>query len=69
MLARGVDVRTWAHHLRNGDVARWMREQIEDEELASEIAGLETVVDPEESRRMALEAIARRYTPVATPVP
>jgi hypothetical protein len=40
--------------------------QIKDEELADEIAALENSGDAAETRRVALDAIARRYTPVAT---
>jgi hydroxymethylpyrimidine pyrophosphatase-like HAD family hydrolase len=65
MLARGVDAATWLHHLRNGDVARWLREEIKDAELADEVAALSDERDAEVSRRAALDAIARRYTPVA----
>src|SRR5262249_61805422 len=67
MLAKGVDEPTWTHHLRNGDIAQWLREQIKDDELADEIAALACREDAAATRRAALEAIARRYTPVATP--
>jgi hydroxymethylpyrimidine pyrophosphatase-like HAD family hydrolase len=66
MLAKGVDEATWLHHLRNGDVARWLREQIKDPELADEVAALAIRDDGVDTRRTALEAIARRYTPVTT---
>ena len=66
MLAKGVDEDTWTYHLGNGEIARWLREQIKDEELANEIAALENSGDAAETRRIALDAIARRYTPVAT---
>jgi hydroxymethylpyrimidine pyrophosphatase-like HAD family hydrolase len=64
MLARGVDDRTWLHHLRNGDVSRWLAEQIRDPELAAEVAALEGERDAASTRRAVLEAIGRRYTPV-----
>ena len=64
MLARGVDAATWLHHLRNGDIVRWLREEIKDAELADEVAALADGADPDESRRAALAAIGRRYTPV-----
>ena len=66
MLAKGVDEETWLHHLRNGDITQWLREQIKDDELADEVAELEAREDGSETRRAALAAIARRYTPVAT---
>jgi hypothetical protein len=69
MLAKGVDDATWLHHLRNGDIARWLREQIKDAELADEVRALESHDDASATRRAALEAIARRYTPVASPEP
>jgi len=31
MLAKGVDDATWLHHLRAGDISRWITEQIRDE--------------------------------------
>jgi hydroxymethylpyrimidine pyrophosphatase-like HAD family hydrolase len=69
MLAKGVDEDTWTYHLGNGEIARWLREQIKDEELADEVAALENQGDAAETRRIALEAIGRRYTPVASPDP
>jgi hydroxymethylpyrimidine pyrophosphatase-like HAD family hydrolase len=67
MLAKGVDDETWTYHLRNGEITRWLREQIKDDALADEIAALETQGDAAATRRAALEAIGRRYTPVASP--
>jgi Helicase HerA, central domain len=67
MLAKGVDDVTWLHHLRNGDVSRWIAEQIRDEALAAEVRAVEREADPAATRRAVLEAIARRYTPVAAP--
>ncbi len=64
MLARGIDDRTWLHHLRCGDVSRWLREAIRDPELADEIARLERGTDADATREAALQAIGRRYTPV-----
>lgn len=69
MLAKGVDEDTWTYHLGNGEITRWLREQIKDEELADEVAQLENQGDAAATRRAALEAIARRYTPVASPDP
>jgi hypothetical protein len=66
MLAKGVDDATWLHHLRNGDISRWLRDDIKDEELADEVRAVEGS-DAVAARRAVLEAIARRYTPVASP--
>jgi hypothetical protein len=66
MLAKGVDDATWLHHLRRGDVSTWLREQIKDAELADEVRRLEQSGDASGSRRAVLEAIARRYTAVAS---
>ena len=61
-LADGVDEATWAHHLREGDYSRWMRETIKDPDLAEEIAQVEqSGGPPAESRRTVLEALRRRY--------
>jgi hydroxymethylpyrimidine pyrophosphatase-like HAD family hydrolase len=67
MLANGVDEATWTHHLRRGDVSRWLREEIKDAELADEVAAVEQESDAAASRRAVLAAIARRYTPVTPP--
>ena len=67
MLAEGVDDATWLHHLGRGDVSRWLREVIKDDELADEVQALERGRDAAAARRAVLEAIARRYTPVARP--
>lgn len=67
MLAKGIDEETFVHHLRRGDYARWLRDEIKDPELADEIAALEGDADVANARRATLEAIGRRYTPVAKP--
>lgn len=66
---RRVGDATWLHRLRNGDVARWLRDEIEDPELTDEIATLEERDDATATRRAALAAIGRRHTPVAGPAP
>lgn len=66
MLTKGVDDETWLHHLHSGEVTRWLREQIKDEELAAEVAEIEPLDDPAETRRIVLAAIAKRYTPTTT---
>jgi len=62
-LAEGVDEATWTHHLLRGEYSGWLREMIKDPELAEEIAALERSGDlpPAASRRLALEAVRRRY--------
>src|SRR5438094_232710 len=50
-----------------GDVSRWLREAIKDVGLADEVQALERSGDAASSRRAVLEAIGRRYTPVARP--
>jgi len=65
MLVRGVDEATWLYHLRNGDVARWLRDAIKDPDLADEVAALEHGDDPRATRTAVLDAIARRYAGVA----
>ena len=60
-LAEGVDEETWLYHLGSGDYARWFRDVIGDEELAT--AAEEAVSQPAaESRARVLGAIAARYT-------
>ncbi len=63
-LAEGVDDATWAHHLGRRDYSTWMRQTIKDEELADEIAALESngTGRPGESRQRVIEAVRRRYT-------
>ena len=63
-LAEGVDDDTWLHHLRADDYSRWVRDAINDEELAAEIAGIEAdeSLDPIDSRIKVKAAIERRYT-------
>src|SRR5262249_4410530 len=45
MLARGVDRATWQHHLRSGEIARWLRQEIKDPELADEVEHLQLLDD------------------------
>jgi hypothetical protein len=63
-IADGVDDRTWDHHLRTGDYSRWFRDKISDDELADEVAGIESeeALSPSDSRARVKQAIARRYT-------
>jgi HAD superfamily hydrolase (TIGR01484 family) len=63
-MAEGVDEETWAHHLRNADYSRWLRESVKDKEIADEVAGIERnrALAPSESRNQIIEVIRRHYT-------
>jgi len=63
-LGDGVDDATWLHHLRQGDYARWLREDVNDEALAAQAQEIqrEFADDPAESRKQLRRAIERRYT-------
>jgi hypothetical protein len=63
-IADGVDDQTWLHHLRAGDYSRWLGEKIKDDDLAAEIAEIETdrALNAVESRTRIRDAITRRYT-------
>jgi hydroxymethylpyrimidine pyrophosphatase-like HAD family hydrolase len=61
-IAEGVDEETFAHHLRNGDYATWIREAIKDPDLAEEVVALERDPAAPRVRASVLDAIRRRYT-------
>jgi hypothetical protein len=63
-IADGVDDRTREHHLRAGDYSRWFRDKIGDDELADEVAEIESeeALSPSDSRGRVKQAIERRYT-------
>lgn len=63
-LADGVDDETWEFHRANGDYSNWVRYQIKDNQLADEVAEIETddETDPRESRAAVRAAIESRYT-------
>jgi HAD superfamily hydrolase (TIGR01484 family) len=63
-MAKGVDERTWMHHLRRGDYSAWFRSAIKDDELAAETAQIESdqSLDAEEARRRVENAVTSRYT-------
>jgi hypothetical protein len=63
-IAKGVDARTWMHHLRRGDYSAWFRRAIKDDELAAEAAQIESdqSLDADESRRRMEKAVMPRYT-------
>ncbi|HEY6562218.1 MAG TPA: HAD-IIB family hydrolase [Polyangiaceae bacterium] len=62
-IAEGVDDETWLFHLQNGDVSRWFRDAIKDEELAGEAEALEKGdLSVAQGRAAIREAIEKRYT-------
>jgi hydroxymethylpyrimidine pyrophosphatase-like HAD family hydrolase len=63
-MADGVDDDTWMFHLRRGDYSTWVRDAIKDDELADEIAEVETneSLSAERSKSAVAELIGRRYT-------
>ena len=63
-ISDGVDDRTWLHHLHAGDYSRWMDEKIKDDDLAAEVAEIESdrALNAVESRTRIRDAITRRYT-------
>ena len=63
-IADGVDDRTWLHHLHAGDYSRWLSDAVRDDELAAEVAEVESdrALDARESRARIKDAITRRYT-------
>ncbi|TIR25640.1 MAG: HAD-IIB family hydrolase [Mesorhizobium sp.] len=67
-MAEGIDDKTWEHHLRAGDYSKWFRQQIRDKDLARETAEAEKnkALSAEESRKLVIDAVRRRYTAPAT---
>ncbi|RWD62127.1 MAG: HAD-IIB family hydrolase [Mesorhizobium sp.] len=67
-MAEGIDDKTWEYHLRAGDYSKWFRHQIRDKDLARETVAAEKDkrLSPEQSRKLVLEAVRRRYTAPAT---
>jgi HAD superfamily hydrolase (TIGR01484 family) len=62
-IAEGIDDETWMFHLRQQDYSKWIEEAIKDEELAREVAAIETrELSAAESRKEIKEAIERQYT-------
>jgi hydroxymethylpyrimidine pyrophosphatase-like HAD family hydrolase len=61
-LAEGVDDETWLYHLRRGDYARWFRDKIQDQELATVAEQLQHEgVAPKESRHQVIDIIRKSY--------
>jgi hypothetical protein len=63
-LAEGIDEDTWAHHLRQSDYSRWLRDAVKDAGIAEEVATIEknAQLGPSESRTQILDAIRKHYT-------
>jgi hypothetical protein len=63
-IAEGVDDETWLFHLRNGDYARWFRNDIKDQDLADTATWVAQRPDigADESRSLISAAISERYT-------
>ncbi|HET6583405.1 MAG TPA: HAD-IIB family hydrolase [Nannocystaceae bacterium] len=63
-IAEGVDDATWTFHLARGDVAKWFREYIKDDDLGREAEEIARTPDlsPSASRNRIKDAIDRRYS-------
>ena len=63
-LADGVDADTWLYHWQRGDVSKWLKSCVKDEELTQQVRELEKTVpeDADESRKAVRELIERKYT-------
>jgi HAD superfamily hydrolase (TIGR01484 family) len=63
-LADGVDDDTWEFHRRKGEISRWLRQGIKDEELAERVSAVERnqQLDAGASRRKMRELIEATYT-------
>ena len=62
-LAEGIDDETWLYHLRRNDFARWFRDCIHDEDLASEaeLAAMDANSTATTSKAQIAGAIQRNY--------
>jgi hypothetical protein len=63
-LADGVDDETWEFHRTNGDYSAWVRAQIKDDQLADELAAIESDrrAAPKDTRAAVRAAVEARYT-------
>jgi hypothetical protein len=62
-LGDGVDDDTWEFHRKNGDFSRWFRDEVKDDQLASEAEAVErSNQTPAESRAAIRAAVEKRYT-------
>ncbi|HET6756266.1 MAG TPA: HAD-IIB family hydrolase [Burkholderiales bacterium] len=60
-LADGLDDETWDYHFKQGDYAKWFRETLKDDDLASEIEGARELT-PRDARALVKNRIKERYT-------
>ncbi|MDZ4848657.1 MAG: HAD-IIB family hydrolase [Pirellulaceae bacterium] len=71
-LADGVDDETWEYHRQEGDYSKWLLVSIKDEELAKNVALIESLraIDPIDGRNQIRTLIERDYTlPSEGPLP
>ena len=63
-MAEGVDEDTWAHHLRQADYSKWLRNSVKDAAVAEEVERVEknAQLGPSESRTQILDTIRKHYT-------
>jgi hydroxymethylpyrimidine pyrophosphatase-like HAD family hydrolase len=63
-LADGVDEDTWLYHWQRGDVSKWLKSCVKDDELTDQVRELEQKMpdDAGESRKAVRELIERKYT-------
>jgi hypothetical protein len=62
-MADGVDDETWLFHLKRNEYSAWFRDEMKDEDLASEVRGIEgQTLSAADSRIRIREAIEKRYT-------
>jgi hydroxymethylpyrimidine pyrophosphatase-like HAD family hydrolase len=61
-MADGVDDDTWLYHLHRGDVARWFRDAIKDDDLAQEAESVQDGADPAATREQVRAMVERRYS-------
>ncbi|MGH8719988.1 MAG: HAD-IIB family hydrolase [Burkholderiales bacterium] len=60
-LADGLDDETWDYHFKQGDYAKWFRETLKDDDLASEIEEAREL-PPRDARALVKNRIKERYT-------
>jgi energy-coupling factor transporter ATP-binding protein EcfA2 len=62
-LGDGVDDETWEFHRKNGDYSKWFRDEVKDDQLASEAEEVERGDQtPTQSRASIRAAVEKRYT-------
>jgi hypothetical protein len=62
-LGDGVDDDTWQYHREHGDYSRWFREEVKDDQLASEAEAIErSDLTTADSRSAIRAAVEKRYT-------